>query len=415
MYLSCPSCATSFSVSGSAIGTSGQMVRCFNCSHTWHQYPLPPQTQSQYIPVQYVSPGPYAASPQAGNFPVPQPPNAPLQQGPVYNPPPVQEHVPEPITTPVPEPVASPPPEAPAVPPPPPEAVVEATEPLATPTPDVVEEDIPSDEQLDEMLGPEDEEAVSTILEENEVEEAESVSIDDLENMEDPEPIVSIASEESNDEEVDIVDPEDIPDPEPFDSPTFDAEPEEEEKKGGGIKKFIVWFMVLLIIIGGAGAGAVYKRVMVVELLPASNIVFELIGLGVSIPGQGLKIKSDDPVREERNGKTVTIIKGVITNVSNSIQRVPEILLLAIDGKDKVVRTQKVKPEKLTLAPGKFVKFTGVFKKLPKTAKRLDITYGSFISDTGDKPRNEKGKTPLGENPPKAVKPDSVKPKENEN
>ena len=67
MYISCPSCSTSFSVSGSDIGTSGQAVRCFNCGHTWHQYPIPPQAQAHYVPVQYVSPGQFQAPPQASN------------------------------------------------------------------------------------------------------------------------------------------------------------------------------------------------------------------------------------------------------------------------------------------------------------------------------------------------------------
>ncbi len=278
---------------------------------------------------------------------------------------------------------------------------------------------MPSDEELDAILGPDDGEAVASILEENEVDEAESVSIDDLENMEDPEPIASIAadesneSNESNDENDEDIDPEDIPDPEPFDAPTFDAEPEEEEKKGGSLVKIIVWLLIFLLIIGGVVGGAVYKRTMVVKFLPASNIVFELIGLRVLIPGQGLRIKSDNPISEERDGKTVTVIKGVITNVSNSVQQVPEILLQAIDGKDQVVQTETLKPKKLTLAPGKFVKFTGVLKKLPKTAKRLDIIYGSFISDDGGKSSGLEGGSPVQENPKKVVKPAPVKPEEN--
>jgi hypothetical protein len=259
------------------------------------------------------------------------------------------------------------------------------------------------------MLGPDGSEAVESILENNEVDEAESISVDDLENMEDPEPIAGLASDGLNDEKFEEIDPEDIPDPEPFEAASFDADSDTEEKKGSVLVKVIIWLSIFLVIIGGAGAGAVYKRVMVVNFLPISNIAFELIGLRVLIPGEGLRIKSENPVQEERDGVKVTVIKGVITNVSNSVQRVPEILLQAIDVKDEVVQAHKVKPEKLTLAPGKFVKFTGVFKKLPKTAKRLDIAYGSFVLDNDGKSTKKKIVTPAKGESKKFSKPEKSK------
>ena len=135
-----------------------------------------------------------------------------------------------------------------------------------------------------------------------------------------------------------------------------------------------------------------------------------MIGLGVLIPGQGLRIKSEDPIRVERDGKKVTVIKGVVTNISSTVQQVPEILLQAVDSKDRIVLTQKVIPEKLKLAPGKFVKFTGEFKKLPKTAKRLDITYGSFIADNTPKTGGPKDASSTNEKTKKAVQSDPIKP-----
>jgi hypothetical protein len=96
----------------------------------------------------------------------------------------------------------------------------------------------------------------------------------------------------------------------------------------------------------------------------------------------------------------------VITNVSNSVQQVPEILLQAIDGNDQVIQTQKVRPKTLTLAPGKFIKFKGVMKKLPKTAKRLDIAYGSFVMDDSSKLTKKKINTTVKKNLKKIYKPE---------
>lgn len=39
MIVTCPQCATHFSVSESALGTRGRTVRCARCSHKWHQEP----------------------------------------------------------------------------------------------------------------------------------------------------------------------------------------------------------------------------------------------------------------------------------------------------------------------------------------------------------------------------------------
>src|SRR3990172_3138279 len=40
MYITCPSCSTSYEVDGTQIGPQGRAVRCFNCRHTWQQYPV---------------------------------------------------------------------------------------------------------------------------------------------------------------------------------------------------------------------------------------------------------------------------------------------------------------------------------------------------------------------------------------
>ena len=120
-----------------------------------------------------------------------------------------------------------------------------ATEPEST------EEATPSDEELDAMLGPVDEEAVSSILEENDIDQADDISMDELENMEDPEPIAAISSEEPSDDDESDIEPEDIPDPEPIAMSSFDSEPEEEEKKGGGLIKIIIWLLIIFVIIGG--------------------------------------------------------------------------------------------------------------------------------------------------------------------
>ena len=379
MFISCPSCSTSFSVDGANIGNSGQSVRCFKCNHIWHQYPAVGQPQPQYIPVQYVPPGQFSIPPQMVAPGVPQPQYVPSLvpepiTAPVASPIPTQQHVV--AAQPISEPTTAPEPTT-------------ASEPTTAPEP--TNENLPSDEELDAMLGSVTADQEDTLFAQTGNEESNDVELDDLDALDDPEPLVSVVSETKDDIEEDI-DPEDIPDPDPFGAAPFDPDDTEEEKNKGGIVKTLVKILILLVVLGGLGGGAFYERNMLVKLLPEINVVFKLIGFGVPIPGDGLKLRSGDPVKEQRNGKEVTVIKGMITNITDVDQRVPEILVRVIDAAEKVVQTQTLKPSKLVLEPGKSEKFTGVFENLPRTAKRMDITYGAFIVGSQIKVKTEKNK-----------------------
>lgn len=41
MLITCPACATNFSIPDSALGTSGRKLKCAKCAHKWFQTPLP--------------------------------------------------------------------------------------------------------------------------------------------------------------------------------------------------------------------------------------------------------------------------------------------------------------------------------------------------------------------------------------
>jgi predicted Zn finger-like uncharacterized protein len=54
MIVTCPACSTRYLVDGRALGANGRVVRCAQCSHTWHQ--TPPDDLAR--PVDLVSPPP---------------------------------------------------------------------------------------------------------------------------------------------------------------------------------------------------------------------------------------------------------------------------------------------------------------------------------------------------------------------
>ena len=179
MYITCPSCSTSYDVDGTKIGREGRDVRCFNCGHTWHQYPVsaqpPPPARSApsmaganrgpYGPPVYGQQA-YGREPAYAGAPMGYGP-APQAYGPPPQPygPPAQPYAPAQqayAVPPTPNPFAAPEPVAYAPPPPPaPEPKAEAnpvdaiaaamTTNRAKPAP--TPEELPSDEELDKMFG----------------------------------------------------------------------------------------------------------------------------------------------------------------------------------------------------------------------------------------------------------------------
>ena len=336
MYLFCPSCSTSFSIDGISIGMKGRSVRCFKCGHNWRQFPAVPK-ELEIKPVSPQSPvQPYAqllsgTRPQQ-MAPVPQP-----QQ-----------------MAPVPQPQ---------------QMAIEDNQ---------IEQELPSDQEIEEMVGADEPEIIGNLS--GEVENHET-SLEELEAFEEPEPLKVLFDEAPSDDDQNI-DPEDIPDPEPTNQVIY--EDTEEKPKSSLLKKITIISLILFLLIG-LFAGAILMRHTLVNLTPSFNAVFSLVGFRVDIPGDGLKIVSKKPSREKRDGKDVTIINGRIVNVSSGERKVPEIVISAIDGSGKTVKTQIVKPSKLILRLGKAVNFKASIVSMPKSAKRLDITYGSFITAKDNK------------------------------
>ena len=329
MYITCPNCKTPFNVDGVMIDAVGRPVRCFNCQKIWHQYPV----AAQPPPPQYAAPPP----------PTPPPP-------------------------PEPEPVPAPPPEREPAP---------APEPEPEPAP---EEEHPSDGELDQMLGPEEEiESVDVLATSDD--DITDIDAEALESIPDPEPLGDIHSTEDDDEEYDDdFDPDDIPDPDPIPNLLSETLVEGGAPKKSLIKRLIMP-LIIFIVIAAIGAGLVVMRETVVRQLPIANDFFyDLIGLHVDIPGVGLKFNTSDPSRETRDGKDSIVVRGTITNISDSDKPVPVILINAFDGNGQLVQSEKMSPAKSLLKPGEKFNYSAVIHDIVPTARRVDVTFGELES-----------------------------------
>ena len=263
--------------------------------------------------------------------------------------------------------------------------------PVAEPEP-IPEGELPSDEELDQMLGPEEDiESVDVFAGGNE----DTTDIDEeaLESIPDPEPLGDIHSIEDDDEEEfdEDFDPDDIPDPDPIPNVLSESVGDDVAPKKSLIKRLLMP-LIIIVVIAALGAGLVVMRGTVVGLWPGANGAFyDWIGFHVDIPGEGLSIKTAAPVRKTQGGKDAVVVKGTITNIADTDRPVPVIQINAFDGNDQPVQTETMSPEKSLLKPGEKFDFSAVIINLVPTARRLDVTFGELESAAPkeEAPKNE--------------------------
>ena len=277
---------------------------------------------------------------------------------------------------PAPPPQAPPPPAAELAPPPPPPPPPPELEPEPEPEPEpAVEEDLPSDDELEEMLGPEEEMDTPSGLGDDVDEDLTDIDADALENMEDPEPLSDFGSDGVEEDYSDI-DPEDLPDPEPIPSNLSGSDiGDDSEPKS----RMVLWIplgvgLIVLLLLGGA----VFMRETVVGIMPGTNAAFSLIGLHVPIPGEGLRISKVKVSRETVGRSEALVVAGEITNITNEVQAVPKIRALLYDGNEQVVQTSEISPAKSSLKPKEVMKFRVQVENLVATARRSEVTFGEL-------------------------------------
>ncbi|MDA0240772.1 MAG: hypothetical protein O3A84_12205 [Proteobacteria bacterium] len=287
---------------------------------------------------------------------------------------PGQEHPAAPPAPPQP-PVSEP---EPAVAEPEPEPA--APPPLPVPEPEEFDpEDLPTDEELDAMLGPEIEPETGSLAPDLD-EDITEIDEEALEALEDPEPLSDFGPEEEEDHNEDI-DPEDIPDPDPIPS-SFSSDEEFDDDapddKGGRGKLFWIlvgtggFFLLLLILIFAA------PRMM--SAIPGLGSLYSAIGMDYEDLGAGLNIEVLKQERELIQQEDVLVVTGRIENVSDKPRPVPIIRISLHDINDRRVQFLDVMPSKREIPPGEKIDFKGEVRNMIPTARRLEVGWSESDS-----------------------------------
>jgi hypothetical protein len=304
-----------------------------------------------------------------------------------YEPSPLPEFEPEPELAPRPMPRPEPVKVVPPAPKPQPQAQAAPAVPAPKPVwpPPAPIEDVPSDDELDDMLGPDRADAASKMFGESARNDTTDINEDTIAKIPDPEPVRAVyaGKDDDDDDFDDDIEPDEIPDPDPI--PTVyggsdeDEDDEDLDEKGGGIKRLIAP-AVTIVAIGAIVAGLFLARDYVVRFWPPANdYVYDLVGLHVMVPGEGLKRELTRTAMETVADVDHVIATGLITNISDKEQPLPQVVVQLIDANEKVLNSKTMTLEKATLQPGEVLQFKAVFEGAPATARKVRTDWGPFV------------------------------------
>lgn len=108
---------------------------------------------------------------------------------------------------------------------------------------------------------------------------------------------------------------------------------------------------------------------------------FGLPGIGerIGIPvesGQVLGITGDGERQRLASGNELLVVEGEVTNLTDEVQRVPQIRAELRDAQGRVVYSWAIAPPVPTLQPGASARFDSAETNVPRGGRRLNLSFG---------------------------------------
>ena len=152
------------------------------------------------------------------------------------------------------------------------------------------------------------------------------------------------------------------------------ALPEHKEENTGGGHDLVGW-LVLIMMLGGLGGGGYWYQAKIVEFWPPAGQLYEMLGLGPVAEQVGLAIRNVKWEHIRGDGKPVLVVRGEVTNTSQTQRSVPRLLVVILDGRDRRLFRWTAATVKDKLDPGQVTKFLTQLADPPDGARSLSVTF----------------------------------------
>ena len=143
------------------------------------------------------------------------------------------------------------------------------------------------------------------------------------------------------------------------------------KKKRGGV---VVGWLLLLALLGGIAAGGWFERQRIVAQFPQLADAYALLGIPVDPPGPLLDLKVS-VASEVVDGDTVVTVSGVISNVSERKQEVPQLRAQLVDGQGQVLTEWIFDAPQSELDAGGSVDFASETRNPPAEAQNVSVFF----------------------------------------
>lgn len=313
MIVSCPNCASRFTLPDGALGVAGRKMRCARCEHVWQQMPpdqdgvAPDVDAVQAAPVEpqrasAAMAAPAAGGPDlpmemeadAGTFRRPEPPSSgdlPLESG--FEDAPSRRDLGDDDTT--------------------------DLDALA----DLLNQQVPDDDD----------------------ETARQRDLDSLLDADSPDPIPSM-----------------------FESP-------DDGDSGKGRSRLPAVLVAVVLIVAGVLAGAWFGRHQIMAWVPQAAGIYAGLGLPVQTVGVGLRFQNVAGERVVEDGVDTLIVRGFIANISGGVQDLPHLKLTLYDAQEQPIQSMVSRPPQPTLEPDSTAGFRLTLENPAAAARRFEVDW----------------------------------------
>lgn len=149
----------------------------------------------------------------------------------------------------------------------------------------------------------------------------------------------------------------------------------------------VLWVLVVLVLLGAVGA-TIWQRDLIMERVPATELLFDLVGLGPEPPGAGLQLLDVSSKATTRDGKRVISISGFVANISDTARVVPEMIGIVYDKQGKIIHKWRFSAPSPKLLIKERVPFSTELVDPPPGSARVNVTFDTtrHHGNSGDHP-----------------------------